>query len=314
MAGADLISVVMPAWNSEATLVEAIRSVQAQTWASWELLVVDDGSTDGTPERVRAFAEADSRIRPMWLEHGGGPRAMNAALRAARGDFVARLDADDVAMPDRLERQWHRLQDPDVDLCGGQVELIGERSGRVWFPEDHEAIGRELIFRVGLLHSTVMARTAVLRAEGYDETVAHDDYEIQTRLHGRFRMANVSDVLVEHRVHDRQSSRVERDRFAVELRRFRFRFAYETFPGLDPRRYAILAALAEGAVFQRVEELLCAGRWLVMLADHPDACLRERMAQRWHRACGLAKDAGLDPVPELESIRAAILGVPLEVG
>jgi glycosyltransferase involved in cell wall biosynthesis len=304
----DLISVVMPAWNSEATIADAIRSVLSQTWTALELLVVDDGSTDGTSDQIRAFAAADARVRPLWLEHGGGPRAMNAALQAARGRYVARLDADDVAVPGRLERQWARLQQADIDLCGAQVALIGEQSGQVWFPEGHEAIGRELVFRVGVLHSTLMAPLALLRDEGYDEDVAHDDYEIQTRLYGRYRMANLPDVLVSHRVHARQSSRVDRDRFARERRRYRFRFVYQMFPRLDPRRYAVLATLAEGAGFSRHEDLMHAGQWLVTLAEVPDRRLRERMARRWDDACAVARFGGLTPTPEWGDLRAAILG------
>lgn len=304
----SLISVVMPVWNRADTIEEAIRSVLAQTWTSFELIVVDDESTDGTADLIRAFASADERIRPLWLTHGGGPRAMNAALQVARGRYVARLDADDVAVPDRLHRQWTWMQGSAAAVCGGQAELFGESTGRLWFPESHEAIGRELIFRIGMLHSTLMARTAVLRTEGYREDTGHDDYEMLTRLHGRHGMANLPDVLAHHRVHPEQSSQIDHEQFRGDLRRYRFAFVYRQYPNTPARSYAILAALAERSVFHDLPDLLHAGQWLVRLADHPDPRLRDRMARRWDDACTASASTGLKPVAELSAIRAGILG------
>src|ERR1700749_83796 len=101
----DLVSVIMPAYNSGRYLAESVRSVQAQTFGGWELVVVDDGSTDDTGEVARRLAEADARVRYVRRPNGGQAAARNTGLAEARGRLVAFLDADDLWLPEKLEAQ-----------------------------------------------------------------------------------------------------------------------------------------------------------------------------------------------------------------
>ncbi|TJZ77290.1 glycosyltransferase family 2 protein [Chitiniphilus eburneus] len=114
----DLVSIVMPAYNAGPYIDQAIESVRAQTWGDWELLVVDDGSTDDTVERVQHHAEADARVR--LLRSGGqtGPaRARNLAIAASKGRYIAFLDSDDAWLPAKLARQVTAMRERGVLLC-----------------------------------------------------------------------------------------------------------------------------------------------------------------------------------------------------
>ena len=121
------VSVLLPVYNAEATILRAVESIRAQTLTPWELLAVDDGSSDRTGALLRNAAKNDPRIRVITQDHAGVVTAANRALEAARGDFIARMDADDEAHPERLSRQVGYLEaDPEIDLVGCQVEFGGD--------------------------------------------------------------------------------------------------------------------------------------------------------------------------------------------
>jgi len=111
-----LISVMMPAWNASWFISDAIKSMQAQTYKDWQLIIVDDGSDDLTKEIAQSHANNDSRIIVDQIDHAGCPSARNKCLEIATGDIIARLDADDTHEPIRLESQVQYLLDCDVDI------------------------------------------------------------------------------------------------------------------------------------------------------------------------------------------------------
>ena len=104
-----LISVIMPVYNAERYVADAIRSILEQTYSHFEFIIVDDGSTDGTVKIIHKCAGRDSRVRLVYLTHGNGPSAANAGIALAQGEFIARMDADDVALPERFSIQLARL-------------------------------------------------------------------------------------------------------------------------------------------------------------------------------------------------------------
>jgi teichuronic acid biosynthesis glycosyltransferase TuaG len=124
--GHPAVSVVTPAWNAEATLGAAVASVIAQTRGDWEMLVVDDGSTDGTRARAEALAAAEPRLRVLGGARGGAAAARNAAIRAARGRFVAFLDADDLWRPEKLARQIGYMEATGAPFTFASVQRIDE--------------------------------------------------------------------------------------------------------------------------------------------------------------------------------------------
>jgi Glycosyl transferase family 2 len=204
------VTVLMPAFNSAAYVDAAIRSILSQTFTDFELLIVDDGSTDGTREKVAAWT--DHRIRVVRNESNIGlTRSLNRGLALARGAFVARHDADDVSHPERLARQVEHLDSHDaVAVVGAQVRYIGSdgrRIGAAPWPKSTSplAIRWQLLFDSPFVHTAVMFRHAIVWGDlrGYDETFAtSQDYELWSRMAAAgHQMRNLRDVLVDFRTH-----------------------------------------------------------------------------------------------------------------
>ena len=204
-------------------LGEAVDSVLGQTLPALELIVVDDGSTDETAAILAGYG--DPRLSVLHQARAGLTRSLNRGLRLATAPLLARLDADDVALPDRLATQVAFLDaHPDVGLLGGGCREIGpdgETLGEYRPPEDDAAIRRALIRRNPFVHSAVVMRRSVLdEAGGYDEALAvAQDYELWLRLSRVTRMANLPGPVVLRRIGPDQIS-VARDteRLRAEVR------------------------------------------------------------------------------------------------
>ncbi len=220
---APAVSVLMPVHDGAPWVADAVRSVLAQTAGDLELIVIDDGSTDATPEILARAREA--RLRVERQARLGLTRSLNRALALARGALVARLDADDLALPERFARQRAFLDArPDVGLLGTgarEVDAAGREVAVVTPPADDAAIRRALIRRNPFVHSSVMARReTVLRAGGYDETLpVAQDYDLWMRLGGVTRLANLPEPLVVRRLLPGRVSAVrDGDRLRAEAR------------------------------------------------------------------------------------------------
>ena len=217
------VSVLMGIWNGAPQVLEAVASVLAQTAADLELIVVDDGSTDATPGILASFR--DPRLRVERRARGGLTSALNAALVQARAPLVARLDADDAALPERLGRQLAFLiAHPEVGLLGTaarEVDTSGREVAIVRPPTDDVSIRRALIRRNPFVHSSVVMRRAVLEeAGGYDEAFpVAQDYDLWMRMSRVTRMANLAEPLVVRRLlAGRVSAARDTERLRAEMR------------------------------------------------------------------------------------------------
>jgi glycosyltransferase involved in cell wall biosynthesis len=163
------LSVVMPVKNAMPYLDEAIESILGQSWSSFEFVIRDDGSTDGSRNRLRDWARQDSRIRLFESDSSLGPSgSSNWVVRQARGSIIARMDADDISEPERLERQLSLMRDPEVVLTGSSPLGI-DRSGRVVRDADLSAIARRS-FSAPFAHGSVMfSKAAFDQCGGYRE-------------------------------------------------------------------------------------------------------------------------------------------------
>jgi glycosyltransferase involved in cell wall biosynthesis len=194
----------MSVHNGAPWVRDAVASVLAQTAGDLELIVIDDGSTDATPELLAAVR--DSRVHAERRARGGLTHALNRALALARAPLVARLDADDLALPERLARQRAFLDaHPDIGLLGTGAREVDEGGREVALirpPEGDATIRRALIRRNPFVHSSVMMRRAVVeRAGGYDETLeVAQDYDLWMRMSGLARLANLPEPLVVRRL------------------------------------------------------------------------------------------------------------------
>lgn len=221
------VSVLLPCYNAAGTLDEALESLACQSLQDFEVVAVDDGSSDATPDILRRWAARDQRVRPLFLEHAGLVAALNAGLKAARAPLVARMDSDDRSLPRRLERQSEFLQThPETALVSCQVAAFpaGQvRRGFELYLEwlngllSDEQIRREIFVESPLPHPSVMIRRAWLeQSGGYQEHGWPEDYELWLRLYLRgARFAKLPEVLLEWREHAQRLTRTD-SRYSLE--------------------------------------------------------------------------------------------------
>lgn len=224
---APLVSIVLPAYNAATTIARAVRGVMAQTLSDWELLIIDDGSTDDTVEVVERVGNGDLRVRCLRRAHGGMVDALNAGLAAARGRFIARMDADDEMLPERLAAQVALLEArPEIGVASCLVAFGGEASVArgyalhvAWMNalRDPDAIALNRFVESPVAHPSVLFRREVLhRHGGYAATGEPEDYELWLRwMDAGVRFAKVPEKLLVWHDSPARLSRTD-SRYAVE--------------------------------------------------------------------------------------------------
>jgi len=223
MSRVPTISLVMSVYNAGRFLRPAMESVLAQTYGDVEYVVIDDGSTDDSPKVLREYAGRDSRVRLTCRENRGLTVTLNEALGQARGEFVARMDGDDISLPDRFETQLAALRaDPSLVCVGGHFELIDEKGRlltRLRPPTDDPSIQKLLLAgHTAICHpAAMMRRDAVSRAGNYDPYFkTTQDLDLWLRLGEVGRLGNVPKVVLQFRQHGGSVSETKRE----EQRRF----------------------------------------------------------------------------------------------
>lgn len=208
------VSVLMAAYNGDDFLAQAIESIHGQTFENWELVVIDDGSTDRTSSILAEAAHNDPRMRVVRQDTNTGlTRALNRAIDMARGEILARHDADDVSRPDRLRRQVDFLDaHPEIGIVGSnyhEIDEAGRSKALVRPPADHTAIRALSVYHSPFCHSSVAMRRSALEPLGalYDEALRYSqDMDLWRRLLAATRGANLPEPLVGFRRHDARIS------------------------------------------------------------------------------------------------------------
>lgn len=200
----------MPVWNGEKYLRAAVDSILNQTFTDLELIVIDDGSTDATPEILRSYS--DPRLRVHRLDHAGIVVALNHGLAEARADWVARLDADDVSRPHRLGTQWAALaRKPGAVLCHSDVDFVGEGAAatrRARLPRTRALTALRLCYQCPIVHSSVLFhKPAALAVGGYLPAERHaEDFSLWGRMLERGEFIGLPERLVDFRLHPQSVS------------------------------------------------------------------------------------------------------------
>jgi glycosyltransferase involved in cell wall biosynthesis len=230
----------MPVYNGAEFLDEALESVLVQTYADFEVVVVDDGSTDATPEILERYVARDRRFRVERQSNKGVVDALNHACQLAEGTYLSRLDSDDVALPGRLALQVEFLrQHPEVAVVGGGATMI-DRSGRpLWDKSaslEHEEIVEALLEFCAFIHSTVsMRRDAVERVGGYRGAFKHaEDHDLWLRLSETSRLAQLPEIVARYRLHPGQVSVQELKRQALSSAAAKAAARVRRRTGVDP--------------------------------------------------------------------------------
>jgi glycosyltransferase involved in cell wall biosynthesis len=215
----------MPVYDTEAYLFESVGSILRQTFLDWELICIDDGSNDGSLEILRRYESADPRVRVITRPNTGATRARNDGIGVARGRYIATMDSDDFALPERLRRQVGYMEShPECVGLGAAVRIVGPDLLPIrdeLKPLDHEAIDRKHLAGSGtaIRHPVATFRTEALRSIGgyRDKCITYEDVDLYLRLAEMGRLANLPDVLLLYRLRLGSINRTHR----ALLRQFR---------------------------------------------------------------------------------------------
>ena len=205
------ISVIMPVYNAGSYLAQAVNSILTQTFTDFEFLICDDCSTDASGTILQQFAARDNRIKLFRNEKNSGiVVSLNKLLSHVSSPYIARMDADDIAIPERLEKQYRYMQkNPHIHIAGGQLEVINEKNetlGYRYYSADPDKIFRNALCGNPLAHPAVIMRKQFIESlGGYRDVCGCEDYELWLRaLQNGAILTNLPDVLLRYRINSGQ--------------------------------------------------------------------------------------------------------------
>ena len=300
---APSLTVLLPVYNAAEYVLEAAQSVLEQHGVDLELLCIDDGSTDNSLDLLRTLHDERVRIEqnPSNL---GLIATLNRGFELARGRYIARMDADDICMPGRLERQAAFLEaNQDVGVCGMWIRTFGAGQESIMrFPTDPENVRARLFAYNPLAHPTVVLRRSLFDRHGlrYAPEASHaEDLDLWMRAAEHFALANLPQVGLRYRQHPGQVTSRHAPEQAATLRRLRLRQLERLLPGATkPQKDLHLAVLDLDRPLQR-PELEAAAPWLETLRRanvsarvYSAPAFDAFLAERWLNACHRLQPAG----------------------
>ncbi|KHD38314.1 glycosyl transferase [Clostridium acetobutylicum] len=219
------VSVVMPVYNSEKYLKESIESILNQSYSDFEFIIINDGSTDNSFKIIKEYAKLDKRINVISRENKGIVYSLNEAIQLAKGEYIARMDADDISAPKRIEKQLSFLKSHrDIDILGTQVKVVGNISNDIKeknekklniefdiYDDNREKI---LNYWYCLAHPSVMFRKDILRElKGYNDFKS-EDLDLWLRaIESGFKIYKLKEELIYFRMHEESKTRVDNQNY-----------------------------------------------------------------------------------------------------
>lgn len=209
-----LVTVILPIYNCELFVKDAIQSILDQTYTHFEFLILDDCSTDNTFTIASSFDDARIRIIQK-VQNSGYTNSLNLGIQEAKGVYIARMDGDDISLPERLEKQVNFMQDhPEVAVCGCSYQIVDSEQ-IIAKPVSNEAIKIAMLQESAIGHPTAMIRTSILHENNlfYDPNFEPaEDYDLWVRLLAYGKLANLDEVLFSYRNHDGQVSETRKNK------------------------------------------------------------------------------------------------------
>ncbi len=300
-----LISVILPVYNAAPYLRLSIESILNQTYSNFELLILDDHSTDGSSKIIEDYQ--DSRIRVIRHTTNLGLIAcLNKGLEQAKGTYIARMDADDISLPHRFTTQLAFMEaHPAVGVCGSWVKYIGQNKGTVMqYPTQHDQILTHFFFnKATFCHPSVFLRNALLQKQQltYPTKFPHaEDFAFWITLHHHCRLANIPQVLLQYRQHSQQVSlrhqATQRHWFIHTAQKF----IQDYIPDITPNELDTHFNLFPFQAKVSIENLKEAHQWLLRLyhIDTPSfLCtpyVQQLLLQSWVNICQQSTPKGLN--------------------
>lgn len=217
------ISVIMPVYNAEPFLKESIKSILNQTYTDFELLILNDKSTDNSLEVIQQCQQKDSRIVVINKKTNVGPANLrNEGIHIAKGNFIALMDADDIALPNRFKKQVEVLENnPDIGVCGTWFTFFGSKKDKVIrHGEDHNHIKISFLHSCGIGNPTIMLKKEILNDfEFNNDYVPVEDYDLWSRLLPKTKFHNIQESLLNYRQHNNNISKTKIDNVNKSIKR-----------------------------------------------------------------------------------------------
>tara|TARA_E500000178_G_scaffold60649_1_gene57242 strand:+ start:6571 stop:7497 length:927 start_codon:yes stop_codon:yes gene_type:complete len=216
------ITVIMSVFNGSKFLAESIQSILDQTFKEFEFIIINDGSTDNSLDIIRSFESADSRIKVISKLNEGLAKSLNTAISISKGEYIARMDADDISYKNRLEKQYEFMQkNKSIDLCGCSMDIIDElgnvTSEKIQASNNHEIL-KKRFFQSPILHITFFGKKLFfLKNNGYREEFKYaQDYDLVMRgIDAGAKICNIKHKLVQYRDY---KQKIEPEKFIQQFR------------------------------------------------------------------------------------------------
>ena len=296
----------MSVYNGRAFLNRSVSSILRQTYRNFEFLVIDNCSADDSYALLESYARQDARIRLLRNDRNVGLAAsLNRGLKEARGEFIARMDADDSARPERLTWQVEFLdRHPEIGICGGQIlRHMGNRTYPGRFPVAVDDCAVTLLFHACFPHPAVMMRGAPLRQHGYAYDAQFEqaeDYDLWARMAETVRGCNLPQVLLDYYCHPEQGSGTNYPVVAQRRNQIRQRVVLQLLPDASPAELTLHHQIGFPQDPFDPNMLEQAEHWLLRLIAanqtvqrYDEAAMRRVFAKRWIVLCGQAARWGL---------------------
>jgi glycosyltransferase involved in cell wall biosynthesis len=294
----------MAVHNGLPYLAAAIESILSQTFADFEFIIVDDASSDDSNSILHGYG--DTRLTLLRNKRQIGlARTLNKAVARADGNYIARMDHDDISLPDRIERQVEYLEgNPKIDVVGTWAETIGPRPKQVWRPPlTHDEIRSELVFNPAFIHSSVMFRKQTFlktRLRYNPDLNRAQDYDLWCKAEKRLRFANIGEVLLQYRVHPDQVGSIhsgEQRRTAEKIRMNQLsKLALRLQKNNEKLHHEISLWKFPGSI----NSLAKIKEWLQILSDGnartkhlPITVFEITLSKRWYAACRQSVSNGM---------------------
>jgi len=294
----------MPVRDGERFVTEAIQSILKQTFQDFEFIIVDDGSSDGTRNILERFHQKDRRIIIYHQEKLGFTEALNRACALAQGKYIARMDSDDISLPERLRRQVELLDaDPGCKVCGSWIRTVGYAKGQVVrYPTTSERVRSQLLFDCCLAHPSVMMRRDLFADCGlnYDGDFREaSDYRLWVEVTKFGTLMNIPEVLLLYRKHPLQVSEQDRQQQQRLAQQVRLLQLERLSVSLEPGEFELHTALSTDLSPTTQEFVERTERWLLKLqaANEKSGCydllaFAEVLSDCWLHICSAATAHG----------------------
>lgn len=305
MADAPILSVLMPVFNSELFVADAIKSILNQTFPNFELLILDDASTDKSFEIIKDFENKDPRIKAFQNEKNlGVVESRNKLINLSKGKYIAWIDSDDIAFENRFEEQIKFLEEhPEIGMVGAYPIIIDENSkktGKWWFETDPQKLKIELFFHSPFLSSSVMIRKSCLPQNFYDPKFSvAEDFDLYSKISESCDIANIPEFLVKYRINSKglsKSNTAKMEHLSLQVikehaGRLRIKLEESTIKDLRKPKTASKITLEEIA---EIEKPLILLKNLLIKNDRFDKKAVDEVVQKyWFETCRKSTHNGL---------------------